>query len=64
LGENPSDRLTTADEAAVFLFLGSLLCLYIVAIKPEQINWRGGLLLVALAFLYFASYLWRLREKN
>jgi hypothetical protein len=28
---------------AVFLFLCSLLCLYIVAIKPEQINWRGGL---------------------
>ena len=49
---------------AAFLFLCSLLCLYVVAIKPEQIMGRGGLLLVALAFLYFASYLWRIRGKN
>jgi hypothetical protein len=49
---------------AVFLFLCSLFCLYIVAIEPRQIIGRGGLLLVALAFLYFASYLWRIREKN
>jgi F0F1-type ATP synthase assembly protein I len=49
---------------AVLLFVCSLLCLYVVAIKPEQIMGRGGLLLVALAFLYFASYLWRIRGKN
>jgi hypothetical protein len=49
---------------AAFLILCSLLCLYIVAIKPEQINGRGGLLLVALAFLYFASYHWRIRLKD
>jgi hypothetical protein len=49
---------------AAFLLLCSLLCFYIVAIKPEQIMSRGGLLLVALAFLYFASYLWRIRRKN
>lgn len=49
---------------AVFLLLCSLLCLYIVAIEPRQILGRGGLLLVALAFLYFASYLWHIRGKS
>jgi hypothetical protein len=49
---------------AVFLFLCGLLCLYIIAIEPRQIIGRGGLLLLALAFLYFATYLWRIRGKN
>lgn len=47
-----------------FFFLCSLLCLYIAAIEPRQVTARGGILLVAVAFLYIARYLWRIGGKN